>query len=442
MQQQIEKENISISRKILLIFVAVLLIQIFLFAISLSLATSSLVEDVTYLRIDDYLNSAKLLDDGDGSNEFLKETSGKFIESVIITIKEDGKDKITYSDGLSTLVTATQLQSIIDKAYDKATRTGNYHGYITTSFNYIYYGFFKTDSDTIVIGISSDMYLNKSIFNLITVVVVVYALIYFMGAAIILFWARSIVVRLNKLCDFVVEMPNNDYKKVYSDEGDDEIYTLSQKINDMRRTILSDTAAKHAMLQNVSHDLKTPVAVIRSYAEAIEDGIEDVSATSIIIEQCNKLEKKIKRFIEFNKLEYLNIENVSQKVYMREVIEELVHNLKYLTTIQIQTSLDDSVFLGRYENYYVICENIVENAIRYAKKTIKITLKDGILTFFNDGKPIDPQFINQGFKPYEKGSQGKFGLGMSIVCRTLDIFEMQLCVENLKKGVLFTIKSK
>lgn len=437
----IQKENISIARKILLIFVAVLLVQIFLFAISLSLATASLVEDVTHLRIEDYLRNAELLDNGTGDNEFLKETSGQYLECVIISINEDGEDEIAYSEGLAKLVSATQLQSIIDEAYEHADEDRHY-GYITTSFNYIYYGSSLTNNNTLVIGFSSDSYLNNSIFNLIMIVVGVYTIIYFTGATIILFWARNVVKRLNKLCDFVDEMPNNDYKKAYNDDGDDEIYTLSLKIDEMRRTILNDAAAKNAMLQNVSHDLKTPVAVIRSYAEAIEDGIEDVSATKIIISQCNKLEKKIKRFIEYNKLEQLNAEKLSYKVEMKDIILELVSNLKYLTNIKIETDLDGTCFYGRAENYYIVCENIVENAIRYAKNSIKITLKNGELSIFNDGKPIDELFINQGFKPYEKGSEGKFGLGMSIVCRTLDIFGMKLNVENVKNGVLFTIKRK
>lgn len=438
---RVQKENISIARKILLIFVAVLLVQIFLFAISLSFATVSLVEDVTHLRIEDYLRNAELLDNGVGDNEFLKETSGQYLECVIISLNEDGKDKITYSDGLAKLVSATQLQTIIDEAYQHAGNERHY-GYITTSFNYIYYGSALTNNNTLVIGFSSDAYLNTSIFNLIMVVVGVYTIIYFFGAAIILFWARNVVKRLNNLCDFVDEMPNNEYKKSYNDDGDDEIYTLSTKIDEMRRTILNDAAAKNAMLQNVSHDLKTPVAVIRSYAEAIEDGIEDVSATNIIIAQCNKLEKKIKRFIEYNKLEQLSAEKLSYKVEMKEIILELVSNLKYLTNIKIETELDNTCFYGRAENYYIVCENIVENAIRYAKNKIKITLQDGVLYIFNDGKPIDEQFINQGFKPYEKGSEGKFGLGMSIVSRTLDIFDMKLSVKNVLGGVLFTIKKK
>ena len=134
--------------------------------------------------------------------------------------------------------------------------------------------------------------------------------------------------------------------------------------------------------------------------------------------------------------------HVVLSVKMKELILELVSNCKYLTNINIETKLDDTVFYGRYENYYVVCENIVENAIRYANEVIKITLKDGELSIYNDGKHLDEQFINQGFKPYEKGSEGKFGLGMSIVCRTLDLFKMKLEAKNLKKGVVFIIKQR
>ena len=100
------------------------------------------------------------------------------------------------------------------------------------------------------------------------------------------------------------------------------------------------------------------------------------------------------------------------------------------------------MFYGRYENYYTVCENIIENAVRYSKSVIDIKLDNGVLVIYNDGKHIDEKFIEEGFKPYEKGSEGKFGLGMSIVCRTLEIFGMQLIVKNEDVGVSFTIKKK
>lgn len=49
----------------------------------------------------------------------------------------------------------------------------------------------------------------------------------------------------------------------------------------------------------------------------------------------------------------------------------------------------------------------------------KISLHDGVIQIYNDGEHIDEQFLNGFFKPYEKGSKGQFGLGMSIVKRHL-----------------------
>ena len=84
--------------------------------------------------------------------------------------------------------------------------------------------------------------------------------------------------------------------------------------------------------------------------------------------------------------------------------------------------------------------NIVENAIRYAKTIIKIKLHNKKLTFFNDGEPISEKFIQSRFKPYEKGDRGQFGLGMSIVQKTAQHFNLNLIVENVENGVEFTIE--
>ena len=58
-----------------------------------------------------------------------------------------------------------------------------------------------------------------------------------------------------------------------------------------------------------------------------------------------------------------------------------------------------------------------------------------------DGENIEEQFLNSIFKPYEKGSKGQFGLGMSIVKKTVDFFGMNMIVRNEEpKGVSFLIK--
>ena len=433
--------NSSIFRKIFLIILAVFLSELFLFTLSLSLATKNLVKNVTEIRLDDYLRSANLLDDGQSGNLEIDRATGDFIESIIIYTDETTLEyTFTQTEGVSDLLSELEINDLVKMAHKNAVLKVS-HGEMKHKSNNIYYAYALTNSNFIAIGLCSDDYLNASIFDLTIIVVILYTLIFLVAALITLVWAGLLVKRLNKLKDFVTKMPEEEYRKMYIDEGNDELYKLSLQIEGMRQTILKDESTKQAMLQNVSHDLKTPIAVIRSYTEAIEDGIEELSSTKIILEQCDKLEKKVKNFIEFNRLEYLN-EEAKDAVKIKEIISKIVMAHKHIVQVKIIEDLDDTVFYGRYENFYTVCENIIENAVRYAKNVIKITLKDGILEVYNDGKHIDEKFIKEGFKPYEKGSEGKFGLGMSIVSRTLDIFNMKLEVKNEEVGVTFIIKNK
>jgi hypothetical protein len=96
---------------------------------------------------------------------------------------------------------------------------------------------------------------------------------------------------------------------------------------------------------------------------------------------------------------------------------------------------------GSYNYYYNFFNvgaydgsDVMLNAIRYAKTKIKIILKKDRLRIFNDGEPIDDKFTDSKFKPYEKGSKGQFGLGMSIVKKTVDFFGMDLRVVNEETG--------
>ena len=432
----------SIFGRIFIIILTVFLSELFLFTFSLSFATEKLVSEVTQIRLDDYLKSANLLDTGEGGNLEFDSAAGDYIECIIIKLDSNNLGEYTYTktDKVDELLTKEEIEDLVNKAYYAVPDIT--HGEVKHNSKNIYYAYALTRySNTIAVGICSDDYLSSSIFDLIVVVVILYTLIFFVAAFVTLIWVALLVKRLNKLSKFVTNMPDDDYKKEYIDDGNDEIYKLSLQIEGMRQRILKDETTKQAMLQNVSHDLKTPIAVIRSYTEAIEDGVEELSATQIILEQCDKLEKKVKNFILFNRLEYLN-EEANDPVKIKGIIENIVAAHKHIVSVEINTQLDDSIFIGRYENYYTVCENIIENSVRYAQGVINITLENGVLTIYNDGKHIDEKFIQEGFKPYEKGSEGKFGLGMSIVCRTLEIFGMKLEVKNEEVGVTFTIKKK
>ena len=80
--------------------------------------------------------------------------------------------------------------------------------------------------------------------------------------------------------------------------------------------------------------------------------------------------------------------------------------------------------------------------MRYASKTIKITAKNNRLTLYNDGPNIDADFLDGIFTPFRKGVKGEFGLGLSIVKKTLHLMDYDISVKNEKKGVSFTIFRK
>ena len=86
-----------------------------------------------------------------------------------------------------------------------------------------------------------------------------------------------------------------------------------------------------------------------------------------------------------------------------------------------------------------IIDNILNNFMRYAKNKIKITVKNNKIILYNDGPNIDKDVLNNIFTPYEKGVRGVFGLGLSIVKKTLSFLNYDISIENEKNGVKFII---
>ena len=237
-------------------------------------------------------------------------------------------------------------------------------------------------------------------------------------------------------------MHKEKYEKPYLDTGDDEIRELSESIEKLRVEIKNNETTKREMLQNVSHDFKTPIAVIKNYAEAIVDGVIDSSEAEIIVKQSDLLKSKVNQLLQYNRLEYLSKDKPFEKVNMKDVVTEVVNNNKLNNNINFILNLEDCIFEGYRENFVTIVENIVDNALRYAKTTIKITTKTNKMTIYNDGEPIEDKFLNTTFKPYEKGSKGVFGLGMSIVQKTVDFFNLKLKVYNENTGGVSFVISK
>jgi len=303
-----------------------------------------------------------------------------------------------------------------------------------------YYFMLSRTSQRLIVVFTGETYLRDVGQSLSIIVQISFVAIVLLGNVIIWIWSRLTVERVNRLEAAVGKLSANNYHVPIEIEGGDEITGLARAIERMRQEIESNEKSKQNMLQNISHDIKTPIAVIQSYAEAIVDGISDISEASVIIKQAELLNQKSRQLLELSKLEYLKDQNAFETVKIKEIIDNIVNNHKYRTNITFVTDLDDSTYYAIPENLYSAFNNIVDNALRYAETTIEIILKNKKLTFYNDGEPISQSFVEQLFKPYEKGDKGVFGLGMSIVQRTVALFNLTISVENVRDGVMFTIE--
>ena len=99
--------------------------------------------------------------------------------------------------------------------------------------------------------------------------------------------------------------------------------------------------------------------------------------------------------------------------------------------------------MGTDDSWETIIDNLLNNAVRYAEKEIKITIKKNQIVVYNDGPNINSDLIEGIFVPFRKGVKGEFGLGLSIVKKTLAMMKCDIIVKNhSKKGVSFIIYKK
>ena len=262
---------------------------------------------------------------------------------------------------------------------------------------------------------------------------------------IIVLWSNNVVEQIRKLKDKVNNLDNVNYESNIHYIYDDELYSLNQSIDNMKEYLIKEEQYKNQIYQNISHDLKTPITVIKSYIEAEEDGIETKENTlKVISEQVNKLETKVHSLLYLNKLNYVQDQkellNVNTNIV--PIINSSITKFKVARNdIKFIFDYDDHTnFRGTTDMWEAIIDNILNNFIRYAKKEIKINIKNKKITLYNDGENIDEKLINNIFTPYEKGINGVFGLGLSIVKKTLQFLNYDIAITNMNKGVKFIIK--
>ena len=310
----------------------------------------------------------------------------------------------------------------------------------------------------------------------------------FAGAAAIVasilvafFTTRHITKPLQQLTDISKRMVDLDFNAKYeSDQSNSyEVEELGNHINrlseNLERTIselktanveLQDDIEKKIQidemrkefLSNVSHELKTPLALIQGYAEGLQECINDDAESrefycEVIIDEADKMNRMVKKLLTLNQLEFGNDQVIMERFDMTELIRGVANSTRILMEqkgirLELENSEEAWVWGDEFKVEEVIT-NYMSNAINHAdgEKLIRVfyTRSEDKLrvSVFNTGQPIPEEDIEKIWVKFYKVDKartreyGGSGIGLSIVKAIMDSFHQRCGVINHEDGVEF-----
>ena len=295
------------------------------------------------------------------------------------------------------------------------------------------------------------------------------------------FTTRHITKPLQQLTDISKRMVDLDFNAKYeSDQSNSyEVEELGNHINrlseNLERTIselktanveLQDDIEKKIQidemrkefLSNVSHELKTPLALIQGYAEGLQECINDDAESrefycEVIIDEADKMNRMVKKLLTLNQLEFGNDQVIMERFDMTELIRGVANSTKILMEqkgirLELENSEEAWVWGDEFKVEEVIT-NYMSNAINHAdgEKLIRVfyTRSEDKLrvSVFNTGQPIPEEDIEKIWVKFYKVDKartreyGGSGIGLSIVKAIMDSFHQRCGVINHEDGVEF-----
>ena len=285
------------------------------------------------------------------------------------------------------------------------------------------------------------------------------------GAAAAVYYRKKLREPITQLQNGVerIQEDNLDFHIEY--DGDDELGRLCCSMEKMRRELRQKHKALWESLEqrkllnaSVSHDLRTPITVLKGYLDYLEKNIPQDKLTEYMLLDTvlsmqgavNCLELYVESVRDIEKIENIEIEKRSENVKL--LLNELRSNVRQLAgNKEIIISNDITVDKIQIDKgvFFRILENLLQNALRYAEKQVSINLshkKDFlILTVKDDGKGFSAADLEKATTVFYSNDKEKqhFGIGLS-VCKILcEKHGGLLYVGNQKeKGACVTAKLK
>lgn len=338
----------------------------------------------------------------------------------------------------------------------------------------------KVGLDIQVIGVKlADRYLvyevsiqnlNKAVSAMMDVVWVLLGLALVLSLVLSLLLSRNISRPIQNLNQLAQAMKTKSVEPQLVTGHNDEIGILNQTLNELYEELRGNIfklngelnkernaeRLKKRFLAQTTHELKTPIAVIRGYAEILYDGMykdEEECSRYVhnIYQETGAISRLINDVLDYTKLETGNYVLHLQPVSVVEVLCPMIEryrdfveqkNLQFEIKQNLPAEFHRSMDKDRVAQVY---RNLVSNAVEHARSCL-ITEVQSVgnklkISVYNDGAPIDPEDIPNIFDSFYK-AQGKStgsGLGLAIVKEIVSLHGGEYWVENLEDGVRFVI---
>ena len=250
---------------------------------------------------------------------------------------------------------------------------------------------------------------------------------------------------------------NDLSKRIYIEEGNDEVHKLGKVFNEMLETLENSSKRERQFSSDVSHELRTPISVIMAeseYGAKYTDSVEDAKESFDVIErQSKRMTSMINQILELARLDS-RLEIPKQKFQLSDKIKHTLEDYKILfdnKNIKLSITIEENISI--YANEALIMrmiDNLLSNALKYAETEVTVCLVKRNRIIFevaDDGIGInDEEKINiwNRFYKVDKSrtttEDNSSGLGLSITKKIVELHDGKIAIiDNKPNGARFIV---
>lgn len=256
-------------------------------------------------------------------------------------------------------------------------------------------------------------------------VCVIAAVLACMLAIIMTCLIRSITRPLQGLCAEAARIGQGDFTAIDGASSVRELEELRQAMNHMAAQLDQADKGQRHFFQTISHELRTPLMSISGYAQGIEEEVfpNPREAARVILEESLRLTELVNKILTLSRLDRLESDKTTASVEICDIIYAARDRFQGLAlrqhlTIDVTAPEEDLYCPGSADVYTHIFDNLLSNALRYAKTSVSIvvTADESTVTcvISDDGPGIADEDMPHIFDRAYAGKGGNFGLGLAI----------------------------